>query len=153
MARTTAKPEEMAHLDGKTYQSREEIEADGFTPGWSGQPVEPGDEAVIHGRGQWRRIIIERVTPTRVEGHFTTPSALAHGRRVAEQAAARTDADIAYEARVYGPSGVKMLESWREIALREGPAKWTVITLGVGYRDGRTTALYIRRRAGQDGAR
>jgi hypothetical protein len=63
----------------RAYQTREEIERDGFRPGWGGAPVKIGDLAVVYGQGAWRRMVVARVTPTMVHGFFTTPTALARG--------------------------------------------------------------------------
>jgi hypothetical protein len=63
----------------RAYRSREEIERDGFRPGWGGAPVKAGDLAVIYGQGAWRLLVVTKVTPTMVHGFFTTPTALARG--------------------------------------------------------------------------
>ena len=63
----------------RAYGGREEIERDGFRPGWGGAPVKVGDLAVVYGQGAWRRMVVVKVTPTMVHGFFTTPTALSRG--------------------------------------------------------------------------
>lgn len=64
------------------FRTREEIVAQGYVPGWHGEPVEVGDRAVIYGRGQWREVIVTKVTPSYVEGVYTTPGAVQENDRI-----------------------------------------------------------------------
>jgi hypothetical protein len=44
-----------------TFPDRASILAAGFVPGWHGEPVEVGSDAVVNARGGWRQ---GPVTPT-----------------------------------------------------------------------------------------
>lgn len=62
------------------FRSREAIEAAGFVPGWHGEPVAVGEQAVMYGRGQWRLCVVTKVTAKVVTGVYTTPGAIDYAR-------------------------------------------------------------------------
>lgn len=61
-------------MAARTFETREQIEAAGYVPGWHGEPVAAGQTAVVYARGGWREGTVTKVTVKSVYTDVTTPT-------------------------------------------------------------------------------
>ena len=54
--------------------TRADIIAAGYVPGWHGEPATVGDTCVVYARGGWRESTITKLTPTYVYADVITPT-------------------------------------------------------------------------------
>lgn len=70
----------------RRFETRDQITAAGYRPGWHGEPVREGDTAVVYARGGWREGRVTKVTRLEVQVDITTPTSpdlhtIGRGRR------------------------------------------------------------------------